>query len=290
MRISQNAFLLLHWQRNCVMGTLLLIFSCHLSHGASLESGSRKIISTTGSNPTWSPDSSKIAYGHDGPGGIVIVDVRTLEQRKFAEAGKDPAWSPDNLWIAFVSTPDGNICVQALAKNQSVLKIAQGFYPQWLSMTKELVYGDPKTQYLVAAKLSPDASGARLLQTRNLKKVSDPYTVLSPNGESYAFKADDGLRICSIRNAADSMIIFPTRGERGFLMDWSPDCNRLVVGGFMGSKLGLWIVDARSSEEPWKLVPEGVKPAWAPDGKRIAFDRSALKKDPGIEIIEVGIK
>src|SRR5438132_11175843 len=52
-----------------------------------------------GSEPAWSPDGRTIAFS-SGSTDVVLVDVRTLRTRRFANIGTAPSWSPDSKKLA----------------------------------------------------------------------------------------------------------------------------------------------------------------------------------------------
>jgi len=62
--------------------------------------------------PTWSPDSRKIAFSFGGLNNeIHVMDADGKNQRNLTDSltnDSGPAWSPDGRWIAFCSRRDGN--------------------------------------------------------------------------------------------------------------------------------------------------------------------------------------
>jgi Tol biopolymer transport system component len=65
--------------------------------------GLRRVTRGGGSEPSWSPDGSKLAFERRGRVYVVRADGRGL-RRVTRRVGGQPAWSPDGRRIAFVST------------------------------------------------------------------------------------------------------------------------------------------------------------------------------------------
>ena len=74
---------------------------------------------------------------------------------------------------------------------------------------------------------------------------------------------------------------------RGFLGRWSPDQNWIACGGFLGTGVGLWVVDATGNREPESfLVGNWSHPAWSPDGRFLVYN-SAVPGDLNLWILNV---
>jgi dipeptidyl aminopeptidase/acylaminoacyl peptidase len=122
------------------------------------------------SNPSWSPDGSKIAFesNHDPDwdrtinSDVFVVDAspnstpKQLTTFKGSDGGRRLAWSPDGRWIAY----------------------AQGSDPKFEEYNQN-----------VLAIVGSDGSGQRLLTTKLDRSVSNP--IFSPDGKSITVLVED---------------------------------------------------------------------------------------------------
>jgi TolB protein len=88
-------------------------------------------------NPTWSPDSKRIAFSNHLDSFIYVIDIDGKNLRDLSHGnGRQPAWSPDGKHIAFVSLRNGKLglwLMDADGKNQHSLTQLSAEYarPAW---------------------------------------------------------------------------------------------------------------------------------------------------------------
>jgi Tol biopolymer transport system component len=187
------------------------------------------------SSMSWSPDSDRLAYAADTPGGtsIFVADLAGGATR-VTDAGLkgiDPAWAPDGKTIVFVSeasttlhsvTPDGSREHQLASLKDIVL------WPDW----------------------SPD--GALIAASAVVDDQLDIFTISA-----------DGSTVTDVSHDPSPE----------FSPSWSPDGNRLAWARapadesarayvVVSDRAGTRVVELRT---PADLAP----PVWSPDGTRI---------------------
>jgi TolB protein len=79
--------------------------------------GLRKLAQAGGEvgAPSWSPDSTRLAFSDYQGNRIEVVDAAASGLRTLIAQGSDPDWSPDGSRIAFVSNADGDLEIATAA-------------------------------------------------------------------------------------------------------------------------------------------------------------------------------
>ena len=193
-------------------------------------------LATDSSGLSWSPDSSRIAFG-DGTG-ISTVEPDGSGLERLISKGSSPAWSADGKTIAFTRIPElfamdadgGNVHRLVALRNTSGHLYSLGA-PAW----------------------SPDAEHVVFVRTDILRQFK-------PGGVTIDVADADGTKqrtVATVR-IAEAEVIRPA---------WSPDGRQIVFAGRRGDRFGIWTVPS-SGGEP-RLVAEGVTyamPSWGPSG------------------------
>ena len=195
------------------------------------------------SQPTWSPESDRLAYTSpdaDGKPQIYWLRLSDLIPHRLqfrSESEADPAWSPTGTWIAFASLDaDGNSLGLSLRNPDGVdeLRISQ----------------------------SPDRSPVWSPDGKKLAFVSER----DGDQEVYVLDVDERGPVGQPRNVTQ-------HPGRDFAPRWSPGGTRIVFLSDRGASLDILTVSDRG-EEGRELtrndIPE-VAVRWGPDG-RIVFE------------------
>ncbi|MES1244965.1 MAG: hypothetical protein ABUT39_25375 [Acidobacteriota bacterium] len=263
------------------------------------DPGERALTSDGQQNiqPTWSPDGKRIAYCSNRRGGIWVVPVRGGRPKRLSDFGSNPAWSPDGSAIVFQSDPFGELSLfayPALPPSNLWLVPADGGAPRQLTKP-----GDPPGGH-GAPSWSPDgkrivfasstlwwgklwtmsASGGDFQLLDAALRPREP--VYSPDGQTLYYSGPDpklGFTVFSIPVAGGKPTPIQSAPARDLAL--SPDGKKLAFSHMDLDSL-LWAVpispETARPTGPAKTLttdPKGreSRPAFSPDGKRIAFIR-----------------
>jgi Tol biopolymer transport system component len=213
---------------------------------------------------SWSPDSSRIAYGHrDLTDTITVVSVEDATSVSLDVLGYGPSWSPDGTTVAFHGTPG---MVGGTSQQAGV--------------------------YLIEV----DGSGLRKVSTTTGSGCGFDYPQWSPDGTRIAYyDGVDGGHSIRIANVDGSGELVFERGGTGeeYWPRWSPDGSRIAfdrVVEICCNRVRVVLADPDGANQvmldhaPWT----GGWPTWSPDGTMIlGFDEDAAAEVLGFTIIDV---
>ena len=231
------------------------------------------------STPTWSADSTRVAFSSDETGDLDIYVMNAdgtervnLTNREAKDM--DPAWSPDGEWIAFLSRSQGTTDIYRVRPDGSGLS-SLTTYPAQL-------YSRPIW--------SPD--GTKIAFTSNREAERPPQ--LEPTPEPFFDDAPEfpgaaprpELYVMNADGNGQTRLTFNVFFDGN--PTWSPDSKRLAFQSRGDGDHEIYVINVDGSGLT-KLTDNDyadIFPAWSPDGRHIAFSSNRPKTEYGRELSE----
>ena len=231
------------------------------------------------SAPTWSADSTKVAFSSDETGDLDIYVMNAdgtervnLTNREAKDM--DPAWSPDGEWIAFLSRAQGKTDIHRVRPDGTVLSSLTAF---------------PAQQYSRPI-WSPD--GTKIAFTSNREAERPPQLEPTPEPlfddapEFPGAAAQPELYVMNANGSNQTRLTFNVFFDGN--PTWSPDGQRLAFQSRGDGDHEIYLINVDGSGLT-KLTDNDhadIYPAWSPDGRFIAFSSNRPKTEFGKELSE----
>jgi Tol biopolymer transport system component len=222
--------------------------------------------------PQWAPDGARFAFSVDGQLWLGGADRRDLRRvaRDYKNGGGF-AWSPDGRRLVYSTSRGLSLFDRASGRRMPLVHAPGGSGPVWSPTGGVIAYVRRGRLYLTAAR---EQSPPRLLLPRG--RGSPVWDLAwSPDGRRLAGLQGDSLFVVSPTGRQRSRLV----AQDVLDLNWSPDSLRLVFSRRAPVQPSLFVA-AAAGGVPRRLTLPGDPnkdrhPIWSPDGKLIAFARTA---------------
>jgi len=244
--------------------------------------GTGEVNLADGSEPSWSPDGTQVAFRGGGWAAlgssdeIYVMNSDGTGIHKIGYSFHSDALSGCWTRESYTWSPDGSFvlyCDDSEDRRGIVVAPADGGSEPELLVQSQGADWAPDGQRFAYSRYGPSGSGPQIYvkdfgaadEGRWLTEGN--YPVWSPDGQRIAFvRYDSGggghdVYVVNVDGTAEREVI-----AAATLRSWSPDGSRLAVS--MG--YGLDVVEVASGESK-RLADIARDPAWSPDGTRLAF-------------------
>ena len=252
-----------------------------------VESGEETLLAR-GSDPTWSPDGSRIAFIRDG--NLYVIDVDGTGETKITNPTQpfvaSPHWLPDGSRLLFSFAPPFEESVYVISADGGAdLKLADGYAPVWSPDGERIAFVGGSTGLSLSGEsdiyvMNRDGTGVRKLARYGWSDLIPQCFwwstwSWSPDGELIAYDdmAAEHIYLATVEGEAE-----PRSLTGGFGPTWSPDGSRIAFStwrpGWEEAKAGctIQLTNVEGERETEELTA-GESASWSPDGRRIAFLR-----------------
>ena len=216
-------------------------------------------------NPQWSPDGTRIAWSRAGA--VYVMNAVGSGKRRVSPAGGAALtvqpWSPDGTRLTYgyrrSDRAPSDVYVVGV-DGSGRRRLTAGEQPMWSPAGQKLSFVRGGNLWTIEA----DGRGARRLTSDG--RGAEGGAEWSPDGARLAAVRRDGLYVIAAGGSGQTRI---SRGRHGGPARWSRTGERIVFT----DRHRLVVVNRDGSGR--RQLAEGSKPAWSPDGTRLAFDRPA---------------
>lgn len=213
-------------------------------------------VSTGPMDPTWSPDSSRLAFAMRGD--LWVMDAHGGAAQAITRGPAyyaEPAWSPDGRWIAFSRDLDGNLDVGVVsaAGGEPVMLASHphvDVQPAWSADSTSVIFASARAgsfDLWRVALQEPDVASALVAGPGHQIQPA-----VSPDGATLAF-------------------VSPVRGRLGTGGLWTAPLDVADNAAADGAATGADAALQRATLAHWEETSFRAEPQWSRDGRNLLF-------------------
>ena len=240
-------------------------------------------------NPAFSPDGSKIAFGVwrlGTPANIWLMDADGQNRTPLITHPTGsylPGWLPGGEKLVFVSNREGHSALWSF-------DLKTGVEQQLFELEKDLNFSRLSPDGKRLAANSRRSSGTINVWTSGLEREREArqltfdeemagFPCWSPDGKYIAFeiKRGDDTHIAIVASEGGQPVQLTFEPGQSWPHSWSPDGERIAFAGFRDGYWNVWWV-SRDGRQQKRLTNYTKKnayvryPAWSPRGDRVVFE------------------
>lgn len=208
--------------------------------------------------------------------GIEILDLESGRKRVLTTSGGRPAWSRDGRFIAYERTAvypyrSGLEIWRVPAQGGTPQYVAKGSSPGWTAHPTRLYYLSMPDKTVCYIDVNDTAA-----QPVPVAACEGDTMQVSPDGRYLASFGYSGLLVREIDTGREVMRWAVPLAMKHNSLRWSPDGREisLGVGWIFNWPSGLWIYNLQRREGRHILDPMAFSCNWSPDRSRVAIDLS----------------